>query len=189
MRVEQRHGLILAVTLALVGCAVLPRIDVARDPQADFSSYRTFTFHDPLGTDRGDGTRTVLSQTLKQATRSELEALGYRYVEAGDADLEVNFFVETREVVEGLRRPDPAFRYSYFHRHYGVWSDYGTTEIRQYTEGTRHIDVVEAARRQLVWEGLARGRLSEADFTVRSEEVAAAVRSVFARFPRQLAAD
>jgi hypothetical protein len=188
MASKERICLILAVA-ALAGCAALPRVDVARDPQADFSTYRTFAFHDPLGTDRSDGTRTVLSQTLKQATRNGLEALGYRFVEAGDADLEVNFFVETREVIEGLRRPDLAMRYSYFHRHYGVWSDYGTTEIRQYTEGTLHVDVVDAARRQLVWEGLARGRLSEADFTVRSEEVTAAVRSVFARFPRRVATD
>lgn len=177
---------VAAVTLA--GCASITRVDVAQDPLADFSGYRSFAFHQPLGTDRADGTRTVLSQTLRQAARSELEALGYQYVEAGGADLEVNFFVETREVIEGLRRPDFGVRYGMFHRYYGVWTDYGT-DIRQYTEGTLHIDVVDAARKQLIWEGLARGRLSEVDFTVRSDEVGAAVRSVFARFPRRLGAD
>jgi hypothetical protein len=170
------------VTLVLAGCASISRVDVARDPLADFSGYGTFTFHQPLGTDRGDGTGTVLSQTLKQAARTKLEALGYQYVADGDADLRVNFFVETREVIEGLRGPDLGFRYGMFHRHYGVWSDYAT-EIRQYTEGTLHVDVVDADRNQLIWEGLARGRLSEVDFSIKTDEVSAAVRNVFEKFP------
>ena len=37
-----------------------------------------------------------------KATRLNLEALGYR-LDQEKADLEVNFFVETREVVRGQR--------------------------------------------------------------------------------------
>jgi len=35
------------------------------------------------------------------------------------------------------------------------------TEIRQYTQGTLGIDAVDVARRQLVWEGFALGRVTE----------------------------
>lgn len=169
------------LVLALSSCATLSRVDVARDPLADFSGYATFGFHSPLGTDRADGTGTILSQTLRQATRAELEGRGYRYVE-DDADLRVNFHVETREVIEGLRRPGVGIGYGVFHRHYRVWADY-ETDVRQYTEGTLHIDVIDAARGQLVWEGLAQGRLAEHDFAFARDEVAQAVVSVLAEFP------
>jgi hypothetical protein len=71
-------------------------------------TFQSFGFHRPLGTDRESGTRTLLSQTLMKTTRMKLEALGYRFDQEG-ADLIVNFFIETREVVQGqLRDRHPA---------------------------------------------------------------------------------
>ena len=182
-----RHGCAILVATSLMallgGCATGPRVEAVRSPEATFDDYRTFTFHLPLGTDRQEGAGTILSQTLRRATRAELEALGYEYVES-DADLQVNFFVETREVVEGLRRnPSIGIGYGIFHRHYGVWADYGT-DVRQYTEGTLHVDVVDAETNQLVWEGIARGRQSDEDLTFDPERVEEAVSRVFERFPR-----
>ncbi len=177
-----RLWLLALVAVALAGCAGAPRVEVARDPQADFSEYDTFTFQQPLGTDRQDGTVTVLSQNLKRHARRELESLGYRYVEEG-ADLRVNFFVATREVVEGMSRPGVGVRYGTFHSRYGVWLGY-ETDVRQYTEGSLHVDVVDAERNQLVWEGIAQRRLREGDFTYRPEDVDEAIRRVFASFPR-----
>jgi hypothetical protein len=171
---------------ALLGaCATAPRVEVARDPGADFARYATFSFHAPLGTDRPDGTGTILSQALRQASRSELEARGYRYTEQG-GDLEVNFFVETREVVQGMNRPGVRVGIGYggYHSRYGVWTGYGTDRIRQYTEGTLHVDVVDAARRQLIWEGISRERLSEGDFAFELDEARQAVAEILARFPR-----
>jgi hypothetical protein len=92
------------VGLLVGGCASAPRVAVIRDPDADFSRYESFGFHRPLGTDRESGTRTLLSQTLMKTTRMKLEALGYRFDQEG-ADLIVNFFIETREVVQGQRGP------------------------------------------------------------------------------------
>lgn len=175
--------LALSMAALIASCATAPRVEVARDPQAEFGDYATFTFQSPLGTDRQEGTGTVLSQTLKRAARTELESLGYIYAEE-DADLRVNFFVATKEVLEGLRRPGIGIRYGVFHSRYGVWADY-ETGVRQYTEGTLHVDVIDAARNQLVWEGVAQRRLSEGDFTFEPDEVEQAVRRVFARFPRR----
>lgn len=171
----------VAMMAWLAGCAIGPRVDAVTSPQADFERYRTFTFHEPLGTDRQEGAGTILSQTLRSATRSELESLGYRYV-PGDADLEVNFFVETREVVEGARRPGVHVGYGVFHRHFGVWSDYGN-DIRQYTEGTLHIDVVDTETDQLAWEGVARGRRDDDELTVDPERVEQTIARAFAQFP------
>jgi hypothetical protein len=173
----------LLVTTLLAGCATAPRVEVDRDPQADFSRYATFGFHAPLGTDRPDATSTLLSQTLKQTARTELEALGYRYVEGEANDLEINFFVATREVVEGMTQPGVGVGIGYgrYHSHYRVWADYPAQRIRQYTEGTLHVDVVDTARRQLIWEGVVRDRLREGEFD--RNEVRQAVAEVFEQFP------
>ncbi len=173
--------IILWSALAIGGCATAPRVSWVASPEVDVSAYRTFAFFTPLGTDREGGTGTILSETLKNETRQQLEARGFRFV-TEDPDLLVNFFVETRQVIEGVRRPGVDIRYGVFHRHYGVWADY-ETDIRQFTEGSLHIDVVDAARNQLVWEGVAQQRLPEDDFTFRPEQVRTAVRLVFAELP------
>ncbi len=179
-----RAPLLVGMLALLASCAAAPRVEVARAPGVDFMGYETFSFHEPLGTDRQQGTRTILSQTLIQSARSELEARGYRYAET-NADLRVNFFVETKEVIEGLRRrPGVNFSYGVFHRHYGVWTDYDT-DIRQLTEGTLHVDVIDAGRDTLVWEGVARARGGDADFAFEPERVRQAVARVFDAFPRR----
>lgn len=178
-----RCSLVVLTAMLLLGaCASTPRVSTVRSPEADFSRYATFAFHDPLGTDRDDGTGTILSEALKQATRLQLESGGYRYAEEAP-DLRVNFFVETKEVIEGIQRPGVGFGYGIYHRHYGVWADY-ETDIRQFTEGSLHIDVVDAARDQLVWEGVAQQRLRDDDFTFELDRVRSAVQRVFAQFPR-----
>lgn len=170
------------IAILLGACTAAPRVAVIRDPAADYSRYASFTFHQPLGTDRESGTGTLLSQKLMSTTRLQLEALGYLFAEDG-ADLEVNFFVETREVIRGRRGPSVSVGYGVYHRHYGVWTDY-ETEIRQYTESTLHVDVIDAARDQLIWEGVATERLTEHDLTFESENVQASLQRIFAEFPR-----
>ena len=179
-------GLTLAV---LAGCASAPRVDVARAPGADFTRFDTFTFHEPLGTDRQEGTSTILSQTLKETTRSQLDAKGYEYVEE-NADLEVNFFVETKEVISGLsRRPSLSIGYGVFHRHYGVWTGYDPgVDVQQYTQGTLHVDVIDAENDRLVWEGVARTRQPADGFVFDPERIQTSVDRVFADFPSRVAA-
>jgi hypothetical protein len=169
------------IGLLIGGCASAPRVAVMRDPDADFSRYASFGFHRPLGTDRESGTGTLLSQTLMKTTRMKLEALGYRFSQEG-ADLIVNFFVETREVVQGRRGPSYSIGYGAYHRHYGVWTDY-ETDIRQYTESTLHVDVVDAERDQLIWEGVSTERLQEHDLVFETENVESSLARIFADFP------
>lgn len=192
-----------ALALLLAACATTPRVEVAHDPEADFARYRTFGFQEPLRTDRAEGTRTVLSQVLRNLTRAELESRGYRYAESG-ADLLLDFSVDTREKVESY--PDhrvgidyrmhpyyhPHYRpryYPHYHPRYSVWGGYDQVRIRQFTEGTLHVDVVDVARDQLVWEAVAQERLAGDDFVYAQDDVRAAITEIFARFPRRVAGD
>ena len=169
-------GMLAAMFLA--GCASGPSIYVNADPAANFSGYRTYNFMNPLGTDR-PGYSSVLSEYLRTAASRELEARGYR--KGDNPDLLVNFNVQTKEKVQTTSVPSgPAYGgyYGYRSGYYGTWGGY-ETQVTQYTEGTLTVDVVDAARKQLAWDGTAVGRVREVARVLEIEHL-------LGRKPRQL---
>lgn len=176
-----RVARVLMLAGALYSCASGPRIYTSQDPQAAFDTYRTFAFEARLGTDRPDGYASLLSQYLKTATRAEMERRGYRYSEE-NPDLSVNFFVNTQEKIRSRTTPSPDVYYTYRRGYYRTWGGYETT-IAQYTEGTLNIDIIDAKRDQLVWEGVAIGRVSEKARENLQAAVNGAVVAVFAEYP------
>jgi hypothetical protein len=181
-----KHAMLVATGLLLAACATTPQVSVVGDPQAEFSRYATYSFAKPLGTDRGTGVSTVLSNLLRSLARTEMDSRGFSYVETG-GDLEVNFFVETQEKIETRYEPGWGMHYGYWNYPYGVWTDYDHTRIRQYTVGTLHLDIVDMARKQLIWEAIAQGRV-KTDFTYEQDDVRAAMKEMFTGFPQRTAA-
>jgi hypothetical protein len=165
--------------LALVACATVPDVRAEYDREVDFRSYRTFGFAEVLGTDRA-GYETLVSQSLKAATRREMEARGYRF-EPAQPDLLVNFNAHLRERVDIVRMPIPPSDY-YGYRNYVAWRAYDV-EMHQYTEGTLNIDVVDAARAQLVWEGIATGTVTAEVYRDRQAAIDRAVERIFRKYP------
>jgi hypothetical protein len=58
------------------------------------------------------------------------------------------------------------------------------TDVTQYQEGTLTIDVIDAARKQLVWEGTVTKSLTSKDKNDVGTALDAAVTAAFAKFPR-----
>ncbi|MFM8356517.1 MAG: DUF4136 domain-containing protein, partial [Gammaproteobacteria bacterium] len=124
---------------------------------------------------------TVLSERLRSLAARELAARGCRRVD-GEADLEVNFFIETERRVESVPDDEWGFQYGYWNYPFGYWAGYRDLWIRDYSVGTLHLDVVDVSRRQLVWEAAAADRITsslEYDDAV----IARAVARMFADFP------
>jgi hypothetical protein len=173
-------GLLLAALVA--GCASGPSIYVNADPAANFAGYRTYNFMNPLGTDR-PGYSSVLSEYLRTAASRELEARGY--TKSDNPDLLVNFNVQTKEKIQSSTMPaGPAYGgyYGYRSGYYGVWGGYETT-VTQYTEGTLTVDVVDAARKQLAWDGTAVGRVREEARKNLQPAIDKVMTQIFAKFP------
>jgi hypothetical protein len=161
-----RVGAALALTAALfaAGCATTggPKTRIDYDKSADFSVYRTYGFPKETGTDRG-GYSTLVTSYLKSAMSSQMEARGYKYSE-DHPDLLVNFYMNTRERTE--IRPDAraSVGYGYYGYRYGLynaWPMYDEDRTVTYKVGTLNLDIVDAEKKQLVWEGVAEGRVSE----------------------------
>jgi len=166
MKQRNNHqNLLLACSLMglllVTGCASGPTIRSNSDPSVDFSSFRTFGFFDPLATDRA-GFQSLISQQLVTSAERELVARGLQRTDT-NPDLLINFSANLDQRLQV--RQSPSAPASSMNRHrrgfYNTWPTYQQTEIRQYTQGTLGIDVVDAARRQLVWEGFALGRVTQ----------------------------
>ena len=111
-----------------------------------------------------------------------MEARGYRHVDSG-AELLVNFNAQLADKVEVTPPPVPAAAPGYYgYRSYVTWRDYGVI-VDQYQEGTLNIDVVDAGRQRVIWEGVAIGRVSEKVRRDRAQAIDQAVTEIFKRYP------
>ena len=119
-----------------------------------------------------------------------MENRGYVYDE-NTPDLRVNFYLHAEKKTQTVSVPTPpvGYGYGYGYGYYGYraglyepWAGY-ETEVTQYTEGTLHIDLVETRRKQLVWEGVAIGRIGPRDREQLDQRVAVVVDEVFQKFP------
>jgi len=180
IRTRSARLLAFAAAAVLAGCASGPTIRVTANPEVDLTRFHTFAFFAPLGTDRPEYS-SLLSQFLKDAARRELEGHGYRYTEA-DPELLVNFGARVENKLETTSYSSSYGYYGYRHGFYQPWPAYDT-EVRSYQEGTLNIDVVNAKTKQMVWEGLAIGRVHGADEDELQSRVDAVVQEILAEFP------
>lgn len=178
----------MSFLLVLAGCASGPRVASQADPGADFSRYRSFAFYTPLALEQ-NGYTTITSNRIRAAVRSQMEARGYVFDE-GNPDLRVNLnaYLQDKTRVTTLPEVDYDYYYSYRARGYVAvpyWRD--RTDVRQYTEGTLNVDLVDARLKQLVWEGIAVGTVGRADPQRRGEQIDTAVAAIFASYPYRAA--
>ena len=178
---------LLAAMLTLGGCASGPVVRADHDRTADFTSYRTFGFASPLGTDRA-GYQSVVSLHLKAATQREMEARGMR-LETAAPQLLVNFNAALTDKLHVSTMPVMGVGmgrgyYGYRTGMYAAWPLYvDQTIVTQYKEGTLNIDVIDAARRQLVWESVVTESVTQEMLDNVPAAIDAAVAAAFARYP------
>lgn len=186
-RVAARWALPLLASTVLANCATGPRIYSSENPNVDFSSYRTYSYVDALGTDEPGEPTSLLTQFLMTAIDREMQARGYEHSDEG-GELLVNFYVDTQEKIQSrtARPSGPYVGVSYYRFRSGLyigWQDYAETDVSQYTEGTLNIDLADAARKELIWEGIAIGRVTEETRRDVQAAVDAVVPRIFDHYP------
>lgn len=172
--------------LALAACATGPQARVDYDRAADFSLYKTFAFASPLGTDR-DGYESVISQHLKAASQRQMEARGYR-LDTSNPQLLINFNANLSDKLRVSTTPAPTVArrgyYGYRSNMYTTWPVYADqTTVTQYKEGTLNIDLIDSARKQLVWEGVVTESVTQKTLDNVQAAIDLAVAAAFAKYP------
>ncbi len=177
---------LLNVVLVVTGCSSGPNIRSDYDDSADFGSFETYNFVDGIEP-RSGNYQSFFSQYMVTAITIEMEKRGY--TKSDDPDLLVNFNANLQDKTKITTSPSAqpmGGYYGYRGSRYGAWGGYGygtDTHVSQYTEGTFNIDLVDARRRQLVWEAVGVGRVSEKALANLEEGVRNGVPNFFARYP------
>ena len=181
----QRVSLSLAVlSFALLSaCASKPKIHAVYEEGIDFTQYKTFSFLDALEPS-GQQYTSLVSKYLRNAITAELEARGM--TENDDGEVLIGFHISTKEKITSHTTPTVnASYYGYRGRYgYSYGAGYGSeTRISQYTEGTLNVDFVDRKQKQLVWEGVAIGRLKEKQTEDLEGDTNETIRMIFEKFP------
>jgi hypothetical protein len=176
----------LALAVLMAGCAATsgPKSRIDYDKSVDFSVYRTYGFPKETGTDRG-GYSTLVTSYFKRSIATAMEARGYKYA-AENPDLLVNFFMNTRDRTEVSAEPRMSTGFGYYGYRYGLynaWPHYDDTRTVTYQVGTINVDIVDAAKKQLVWEGVSEGRVSEEAMANPKVTVNAVVTDLMRQYP------
>ncbi|HEY4212555.1 MAG TPA: DUF4136 domain-containing protein [Steroidobacteraceae bacterium] len=171
---------LLATALLLPGCANSPTIRSDYDKAADFGHYHTFNFVPQPSTDKL-GYSSLVTQQLKSAVGAELQKRGYQM--SDKPDLLVNFSGKLQKMQDVQSSPAPAGPY-YGYRYYGAWPSYPNDVYTvNYTEGTLNVDLIDASRNQMVWEGVGVGEVTDESLGNREATINKAVSAIFAKYP------
>jgi hypothetical protein len=162
-------GFLAAAACAAAGCATAPSVRVDKDPGADLAAYQRFAFYSPLGTNRANYS-TLTTTHLKHATREQLEKAGLTYDEANPQVL-VNFRLLVTEKQE-LRSLGT-----------GPFGWRGNLETVDYKAGALSVDLIDAKRNALVWQGTAEGRVGDKALQEPGAAMESAVAEIFRDFP------
>lgn len=177
---------LLITLLGMAACSSGPQLRSDLDPGTDFTQFKTYGFVRVTGTDQAHY-QTLVTQHFKSAVRTEMDARGYQFVES-NPDLLVNFNAVLSEKVRVTSQPSAGMYYGY--RGYGAWGGYGSyTDVRQYTQGTVNIDLIDSSRQQLVWEGVAVGTVRESDKDDLRQRIASVVAQIMGQYPFRAQAD
>ena len=171
-------ALALLLVVPVSGCASRPQIRIDMDARANMKAYKTFAFFNTVSTDAA-GYASLLSTRLKSATRAQLERNGYTYSES-EPELLVNFYLK---VVNKQEVRSTGGYYGYRAGYYGTWTGYPYVETINYKQGTLSVDLVDAKRKQLVWQGVAEGEVSEEAQQNPGPAIDRVVAEIFSNFP------
>jgi hypothetical protein len=177
-------AVVLAIAILLQGCQTQPEVRADYDHAADFSKYRTFNFVPQPSTEKL-GYSSLTTQEIKNAVSAELQKRGYQ-LDTENPDLLVNFSGKLREKQEIESVPGPYYGYRF--GFYGPWPGYALgSDIYtvNYKEGTLNVDLIDASRMQMVWEGVAVGEVTQKQLENREASINTTVQDIFAKFPFQ----
>ena len=173
----------------LTGCAPeKPTMRSDYDRATNFSNYHTYTYANPVGTDRA-GYSSLISQHFKGAIDTEMSARGYRKVDA-DPDLLVNFMANVDEKTDVRSTPNSSVSmgmgyYGYRGGMYAGMPIYSSNDVEtvRYKVGTANVDLVDARQKKLIWTGVAEGKLTDEVMKNPQPAIAHVVNQLFTTFP------
>jgi hypothetical protein len=165
----------LLLVFILSSCSSI-HVNADYDSKADFNQYKTYAFH-KNGVDKAQISELDKKRILR-AIDAELTRKGFTKSE--NPDMLVNIFTKERERLD-VNQFNAGWGYGWG---WG-WNPYfwgGNTFVSSSTEGTLYIDLIDAKKKELVWEGEGVGVLTE-NRAKKEEQINTFVTKILEQFP------
>jgi hypothetical protein len=164
---------ILMVVFLMTSCTSV-RVASDYDRAADFNSYKTFAFY-KTGIDKAE-ISDLDKRRILRAIETELIAKGFTKSE--NPDLLVSIFTKSREKINVYNNGFGPYGYGW------GWSPwyYNNSYASSSTEGSLYIDLIDAHKKELVWQGIGRGYISQ-DMNRKEERIKEFVMKILEKYP------
>jgi hypothetical protein len=170
---------LLFVLIVTASCSSI-KVSSDFDKTAGFTAYKTFAFTpEALNLPLDDINRN----RVLTAVTNELAAKGF--VKADNPDVLIDVKIKAQQVQTATATSD-YYGAGYRYRWGGGFSS-TTINYDSYTEGTLFVDMIDAAKNQLVWQGRGTGTINpDASQQRREENINYAVKQIFTKYPPKL---
>ncbi|OMP31585.1 DUF4136 domain-containing protein [Mangrovimonas sp. DI 80] len=148
------------------------------DKKVDFTQYKTFAFF-KTGIDKAEISDLDKKRILR-AIEAELLAKGYTKSE--NPDMLVSIFTKSREKVNVYNNGYGPYGYGWGWSPY-YWNNYNTVSVD--TEGVLYIDLIDNAKKELVWQGQGTGYLSK-NMDKKEERINEFVSKIMEKYPPEM---
>ncbi len=135
----------LSILIFFVSCSSV-QVKTDYDTKTDFTKYKTFAFY-KKGIDKAK-ISDIDKRRILRAIEKDLLAKGL--TKSNNPDLLVSIFTKAQKKVDVYNRA----WYPYYYNPY--WQN----NVSKYVEGTLFIDLIDANKKQLIWQGIGKGVLS-----------------------------
>jgi hypothetical protein len=172
----------LACILVIAASCSSVKVSSDFDKTVGFASYKTYAFTpEALSIPLDDINRN----RLLTAIETELAAKGFTKSENPDVLIDVAIKGEQKQTATATSTGG----YGYGYGRYGYGGGFSTTTINYdtYVDGTLFIDMVDASKKQLVWQGRGTKTIEpDASQKRREENINYAVKQIFLQYPPKI---
>lgn len=166
----------LLFIFALASCSSV-RVATDYDKNADFNQYKTFAFF-KSGIDKVE-ISDLDKRRILNAIDAELTAKGF--TKSDNPDLLINIFTKSRQQVD-VNQFNAGWGYGWGWG-WSPWMWGGrSTSVSTSTEGTLYIDLVDAKKKELIWQGEGVGVLTE-NMNKKEERIQEFVKKILEKYP------
>jgi hypothetical protein len=173
-----KHLFLQIIILAVLVSCTSVKVSYDYDKTAPFPTYKTYQFTQEVGSlPIGDLNRS----RLVSAIENELALKGFTKSDKPDVFIDIK--IKAKEKQNATANTSGGYGHGY---RYGWGGGFSTTTINydSYTEGTVFIDMIDATKNQLVWQGRA-VRTFDPDLTAEKREanIKEGAKQVFMQYP------
>ncbi len=153
------------------------RVATDYDTKADFNQYQTFAFYKP-GIDKAS-ISDLDKKRIMRAIEAELLAKGMQ--KSSTPDVLVSIFTKSRERIN-VNDNNWGWGFGWGWSPW-MWGGAGRLNVNQYTEGTLFIDIIDASKKELIWQGIGSGALAFRNIEKREARIKEFVKEILEKYP------